>query len=421
MKLDELTPWLFSRTTGGIRWGLERVEEILADAGNPHRLFHSVLIAGTNGKGSVAALCDSVLREADVGRVGLYTSPHLVSFAERIRVDGRPIDDDALLDAAERLRPTIESTGASFFEATTAIAFLAMAEAGVEVAVVEVGLGGRLDATNVLVPVATAITNIARDHTDYLGEELAGIAREKAGIFREGVPAISGVEQPDLKAVIRSEADRVGAILYEVNAEGARSEAGFHTSAWGDLALDLPLKGLHQHKNAAVALELLGRLPDELRPAAEAVIKGIAKARWPGRLQQAEIRGTTWLFDVAHNVAGARSLADALRELDLPEPRVAVIGILADKDWRGMIPAVMGKVSAGILTIPDSAPEGRKWNPEDAAREVAASISAPLRVVPDLGAALSRAETMAPHGTVIVTGSVHTVGDAMAVLGVAPI
>src|SRR5690606_5675739 len=191
MTLDELTPWLFARTSGGIRWGLERTEELLAGVGDPHRHFRSVLIGGTNGKGSVAALCDSVLREAAGGRIGLYTSPHLVSFSERIRVDGVPVADDVLAAAAARLRASIERTGASFFEATTAMALLAFADAGVEMAVVEVGLGGRLDATNLLTPLVTAVTNVARDHEEYLGDDLAGIAREKGGIFKEGVPALT--------------------------------------------------------------------------------------------------------------------------------------------------------------------------------------------------------------------------------------
>src|SRR5688572_20613163 len=217
MTLEELTPWLFSRTAGGIKWGLDTTRELLAGVDDPHRHFHSIHIGGTNGKGSVASLTDAALRAAGGGRVGLYTSPHLVSFAERIRIDGTPAAGESIARAAERLRPAIERTGATFFEATTAIAFLCFAEAGVDVAVVEVGLGGRLDATNVVEPVATAITNVALDHTDMLGDSLGEIAGEKAGIFKPGVVAITAERGGEALAVLRERALAVGAPFHSVD------------------------------------------------------------------------------------------------------------------------------------------------------------------------------------------------------------
>src|ERR1700741_4406771 len=193
MKADEAGAWLFARPAGGIRWGLERTQELLAGVGDPHRRFRTIHVAGTNGKGSASALCDAALRAAHPGlTVGLYTSPHLVSFAERIRIGGRPAERELLLTCEARLREAIERSGATFFEATTAIAFLCFAEAGVDVAVVEVGLGGRVDATNVVAPDAVAVTNIARDHVEYLGDSLEEIAAEKAGTFKPGVPAVTG-------------------------------------------------------------------------------------------------------------------------------------------------------------------------------------------------------------------------------------
>ncbi|CAN5801132.1 folylpolyglutamate synthase/dihydrofolate synthase family protein [soil metagenome] len=426
MSLEDLASWLFARTSGGIRWGLERTEELLAGVGDPHRRFHSLLIGGTNGKGSVAALCESALRaDAPQGRrIGLYTSPHLISFAERIRIDGRPAPDGRLLAAAERLRPAIERTGATFFEATTAIAFLCLAEADVEVAVVEVGLGGRLDATNVLSPLVTAVTNVALDHTEYLGDSLAQIAAEKAGIFRAGVPALTGEEEPEVLAVLRERAAAVGAPLrtldelvrterVDTGAEG--TAVAFASDHWGRRSLRAPLPGEHQARNALLALELLGLLPAELRPEWESVARGFAEVRWPGRLQVERIRGTTWLFDVAHNPAGVAVLANALGALELPRPLVLVAGILADKAWAKMLPPLLARADAAIFTIPPSAPPDRRWDPEMAARSL--SPTGAVRVIPDLAAALSRATTLAPHGTVLVTGSVHTVGDAMRELG----
>ena len=430
MTLEELTPWLFSRTTRGIRWGLERTERLLAGVGDPHRLFDSLLVGGTNGKGSVAALCDAGLRVRPGGRrVGLYTSPHLVSFSERIRIDGRPVEEGLLVEAAERLRPGIEETGASFFEATTAIAFLCFAEAGADFVVAEVGLGGRLDATNVLSPRASAVTNVALDHTEYLGDDLAGIAREKAGIFPPGAPALTAERDPALLRVLEDCAAAAGARFLAldalVEAEGVEVGVGgtaveLRSRRWGERRLRVPLAGPHQARNALLAAELLGLLPEEHRPTWDDVERGFAAVRWPGRMQVERVGSTTWLLDVAHNPAGVAALAATLDRLELPPPRVLVAAILADKDWREMLPPLLERVDAAILTTAPSAPDGRRWEPDAAARWLGGQGGVAPRVIPDLPAALRRAATLAPHGTVLVTGSFHTVGDAMRELGIAP-
>lgn len=422
MRPDDPAAWLFARTSGGIRWGLERTEELLAGVGDPHRRFRALHIGGTNGKGSVSALCESALRAAHPGlTIGLYTSPHLVSFAERIRIGGRPVDAALFARAEARLRPAIERTGATFFEATTALAFLCFAEAGVDVAVVEVGLGGRLDSTNVLAPLATAVTNVARDHVEYLGDSLEQIAREKAGIFKPGVPVVVG--EPDGAAldVLRNRAAEVGAPLVvldavariadvEVSLEGTvfRLDSG----RWGSRSLRIPLVGAHQARNAALAAELLGVLPDDVRPSWRAIEAGFADVRWAGRMQVVRRRGATWIFDVAHNPAGVAALVETLDGLDLPRPLVLLTAILSDKEWDGMLPPLLARADAAILTVAPTAPESRRWDPEHVANAIDASI--PVRVILDLSAALMRAETMAPYGTILVTGSVHTVGDALA-------
>lgn len=421
--------WLFGRATGGIRWGLERTLELLAGVDDPHRRFRALHVAGTNGKGSVAALCDAALRAADPGRtVGLYTSPHLVSFPERIRIGGRPVERDLLLACEARLRPAIERTGATFFEATTAIGFLCFAEAGVEVAVVEVGLGGRLDSTNVLEPDACAVTNVARDHTEYLGDSLREIAGEKAGIFKPGVPAVVGERETAPLGVLRARAREVGSPLtvldeaarieeVRVSLEGTRFR--LDSTRWGSRALHLPLVGAHQARNAAVAAELLGVLPDGLRPEWEAIEAGFVGVRWPGRLQVERVRGTTWVLDVAHNAAGVAALAAALDALDLPRPVVLVTAILKDKDWAEMLPPLLARADAAVLTVAPSSPPERRWEPAGAAEQAGVFSGVPLRIIPDFSAALQRAETLAPHGTVLVTGSVHTVGDALEAMEIA--
>ncbi|MBW3571925.1 MAG: bifunctional folylpolyglutamate synthase/dihydrofolate synthase [Gemmatimonadetes bacterium] len=427
MKSDDPAAWLFARTSGGIRWGLERTEELLAGVDHPHRRFRALHVGGTNGKGPVSALCESALRAAQPGRtVGLYTSPHLVSFAERIRVGGRPVDAALLATAMERLRPAIERTEATFFEAATALAFLCFAEAGVDLAVVEVGLGGRLDSTNVVAPLATAVTNVARDHVEYLGDSLEGIAWEKAGIFKPGVPAVVGESAPGLVDVLRSRAEEVGAPVVEldrvarvadvdVSLEGTRFR--LDSQRWGSREVRMPLVGAHQARNAALAAELLGALPDDARPSWEAVEAGFAGVRWAGRMQVLRQRGGTWIFDVAHNPAGVAALVQTLDALDLPRPVVLVAAILADKEWDEMLPPLLARADAAVLTLAPTAPESRRWDPAHVADSIDTKI--PVRVIPELASALMRAETMAPYGTILVTGSVHTVGDALAEMGIA--
>jgi dihydrofolate synthase/folylpolyglutamate synthase len=429
MTEQEPGAWLFARPTGGIRWGLERTQELLAGVDDPHRRFRSLHVGGTNGKGSVSALCDAALRAADPSRtIGLYTSPHLVSFDERIRINGRPVDRELLLACEARLRPVIERTGATFFEATTAIAFLCFAEAGVDYSVVEVGLGGRLDSTNVITPEACAITNVARDHTEYLGESLEEIAFEKAGILKPGVPAVTAETAEGPLGVIRRRAQEVGAPLAEIGAgavldvsvglEGTVFELD-ESPRWGSREVHTSLVGEHQARNAAVAAELLGLLPRDLRPSWEAIERGFAEVRWAGRLQVERVRGTTWVLDVAHNPAGVASLAASLDRLRLPKPVVLVTAILNDKAWDEMLPPLLARCDAAVLTVAPSSPESRRWDPAGAEARIGASSAVPVRIIPDFAAAIQRAETMAPHGTVLVTGSVHTVGDALAELGIA--
>lgn len=429
MTSNRVPDWLPGYGAGGIRWGLERTEELLAGVGNPDRLFHSIHIGGTNGKGSVAALCDAALRTSGHLRIGLYTSPHLVSFAERIRIDGKPISPEALEHAAERLRPLVECIGASFFEATTALAFLCFADAGIDLAVVEVGLGGRLDATNVISPVAVAITNVALDHTEYLGTTLPQIAGEKAGILKPGVRGVTAERDPEILALLRSRAAEVGAPFAAledlatpigVTAGAVGTTVHFRSKRWGEGSLQTLLRGEHQARNILLAAELLGQLPEELQPSRESMERGFASARWPGRLQVERLRGTTWVFDVAHNPAGAAALVSTLDRLQLPQPVILVMAVLADKAWAEMLNVLLSGVDASILSLAPSSPPDRRWNPDVAAQHVATLTGRRPRVIPELADALERAATLAPHGTVLVTGSFHTVGDAMQYLGISP-
>ncbi len=420
----ELIGELFPRLSGGVRWGLERTERLLAAVGDPHRRFRAIHVGGTNGKGSVSATLASALTAAG-RRVGLYTSPHLCTFRERIQVAGVPVSESMLVDAARRLWPVIEREGASFFEATTALAFLIFAEAGVETAVVEVGLGGRLDATNVVDPDVVVVTNVAIDHVDFLGDTLESIAVEKAGIIKAGAPVVTGERIPAVVEILRQRAEAVGAAFYQcaatsvdgvaVSATGTRFR--LHSEIWGELALRTPLIGEHQAWNTALAVRALELLPSALRPGREAVVRGISGVHWPGRLQWEQVHGRNWIFDVAHNPSGVVALVGSLSELPIPRPTVAVVGILGDKDWSAMLPPLLESADYLILTTPPSAPSGRAWDPERALASLPADRA---RVVRGFAEALETARVMAADGTVLVTGSFHTVGDALALLGLAP-
>ncbi len=357
-------------------------------------------VGGTNGKGSTAAFLAAMLREEGL-RVGLYTSPHLVSFTERVQVDGVPVAEAAVAAWTARLEERAERLDASFFEITTAIAFADFAARGVDIAVVEVGLGGRLDSTNVIVPLACGVTRIALEHTEYLGNDLAGIAREKAAIAKPGVPFLTTETDPVLLAAMREVVEAVNGPQSTVH--GRLSTVDPRLAAGRDLGL----KGPHQVANASLAVALAAALPPPFHPGAEAVAKGLRSARIPGRFER---RGP-WLFDVAHNPDGVRALAAALRAEPPARPLVAVVAVLKDKAWPEMLELLGPVVDELVLTRSPSAPAERAWD----LGEVAAWCRArglDARIEPGFEAALETARS--PGGSVLVTGSFHTVGDAMA-------
>ncbi len=395
--------YLFPRITQ-IKFGLATTHRLLETVGTPQRQFASIHIGGTNGKGSVATLVAAALHQSG-RRVGLYTSPHLVSFRERIRVDGVPISRAAVTAWTDALRPTIEATGATFFEATTAIAFADFAARGVDVAVIEVGLGGRLDSTNVITPLVSAVTHIALDHQKYLGDTVEQIAAEKAAIAKPGVPFVIGEADPRLAAVLRDAGERhVGAAAYRpIPVSPDRRWTG-----------PLGLAGPHQQRNAAVAAAVLDALPPAMRPSDDCRAAGFARARLAGRLDR---RGR-WLYDVAHNPDGVRTLIAALEAAPPPGPIHALVSILGDKPWPEMLVLLDRVVDVGILTVAPTAAE-RGWKPAWLAEWLASADRPPARgewhLIPDFEAALRRVE--ADAGTVLVTGSFHTVGDVMATRG----
>ena len=398
--------FLFPRTTT-IKFGLDTTRHLLEVLGNPHHQFEAIHVGGTNGKGSVATLVGAALRHHGV-RVGLYTSPHLVSFRERIRVDGVPISREAVVAWTEALRPAIEETGATFFEATTAMAFADFAARGVEVAVVEVGLGGRLDSTNVITPLVSAVTHIALDHQEYLGGAREESAREMAGIGKPGVFPVIGERDPALARLLAEAAAGDGPSPLAPRASPVVLPP---EEEYGQ---PLGLLGPHQRRNAAVAARILAALPGPLQPGPATVAEAFAATRIAGRLDR---RGR-WLYDVAHNPDGMRTLTTAIRHLGPPRPIHALVSILGDKEWPAMLVELDGAIDEGVLTVAPTA-AGRGWDLGWLERWLAEPDRPPARarwhLVPDFGEALAQVERGA--GTVLVTGSFHTVGDVLRARG----
>jgi dihydrofolate synthase/folylpolyglutamate synthase len=399
---------LFALEQFGIKFGLDNIRALLARLDHPERAFQSIHVAGTNGKGSVTAMVDAALRAAGY-RAGRYTSPHLIDLSERFVIDGQPVAPEPLkdavatvLDAAAALqREGVLEAPPTFFEATTATAFELFRRAHVQVAVLEVGLGGRLDATNVVTPLVCAITSIAFDHEAYLGSTLREIAMEKAGIVKPGVPVVVGELDVEAMAAVEGVARERGAPLIR------SSPADVAFSAIG-------LPGRHQVANAAIAVRVLETLGARGFPVdAAAIGSGLASPGWPGRLDRRQLAdGREMLLDAAHNPAGARALASYLREHAM-DGAPLVFGVMRDKDVDGIIGAIAPAVGHMVLTRASSA---RSADPEalaDRVRAIAPTL--PWTVAPSVSRALEEAWRLAPR--IVVAGSIFLLGAVMEEMG----
>ena len=414
--------YLFARTTGAFKFGLERTVALLEHLGNPHRAYPVIHVAGTNGKGSsVATMC--ALLTAGGRRVATYTSPHLIDFRERIVVGMTPIPADDVVAFITTHTPFIEEIGASFFEATTVMAFDYFARARADVAIVEAGLGGRLDSTNVVEPIVAGVTSIGLDHTEYLGSTLDEIAREKAGIFKCGRAAVIGEPEARIRERLAAQARAAGASSVRIVADEVRinrvsvNDAGSTCELeWqgSRSTLHTPLTGRHQLANLAFSLVMLDAAGAPYATSPREAASRLDGVRVPGRFQHVG----PFIFDVAHNAAGAEVLAQTVATVSPPKPITVVLCVLRDKDWRSMMRVLSRVASRFVLTLAPTAPPGRVWNlaeVEAFSREMALTVER----VDDFGLALERARSSA--STVLVTGSFHTVGDAMSLLQVSPL
>lgn len=418
MDQKDALSWLYGRETMGIKLGLGNITRLLGKLGDPHLRFRSVHVAGSNGKGSVSAMTASVLQEAGY-TTGLYTSPHLVDFRERMRVNGKEVPEHELLRLVEEIRGIAESTTSpeerlTFFELTTGIAFAYFADSGVEEAVVEVGMGGRLDATNVITPDCCAITRIGLEHTRYLGSTLRAIAGEKAGIIKPGVPVVTIDQEEEVMGVFRRMAAERSAPLkvvgHDVSFETVSSTLDgtvVHVDEI-DATVRVPLIGRYQASNCAVAcgviVELMKRgtyVPDE------AIVNGLAKVRWPGRMEVVS-RTPSIMFDVTHTPDGAREVASEIRRL-IGDRIILVMGVLDDKDIAGIAAHFGPLARVAVATAPITPRAFPSGVVAEALRRHCPTVEERPRVADALDRAL---ELASPEDTILVTGSLYTIGEA---------
>ncbi len=413
--------YVFSLEQFGIKLGLENIRTLCAALGNPHRAFQTLIVAGTNGKGSVSAMVDRALCAAG-HRSARYTSPHLFRIEERFAIAGQDIGPDALEAAADRVVHAIGRLLAcgglaappTFFEATTAIGFEAFRAARATIAVLEVGLGGRLDATNIAEPLAVAITSVDRDHEQQLGYTLAEIAFEKAGVIKEKTPAVIGpVASEAREAIARVAAERSAPLIDAlegvgriVSGDGGTLSVELATPSRRYPRVALALPGRHQVTNAIVAVRLLEAIEERgVEVGVDAIVQGLASVRWPGRLEWIDVETGRLLLDAAHNPAGAQSLAAYLAEAGPAMP--LVFGAVKGKDVRGMLEVLLPRVSRVIAT---EAPTPRAQQAEDIAaaiRSLAPAIE--VTVQPDPLAAARAA--LADSGSATVAGSIFLIGE----------
>jgi dihydrofolate synthase/folylpolyglutamate synthase len=420
-RLDDWLVWQQQLHPAAIELGLERVGRVLARTGWRRPDVPVVTVGGTNGKGSTVALLDALLRAAG-HRVGTFTSPHLVDYRERIRLDGVKAGAAALVAAFERIADALGPDTLTYFEFNTLAALLLFERADLDALVLEVGLGGRLDAVNVVDADVAIVASVGLDHMDYLGPDEESIGREKAGIFRAGRPAIYGSRDPPHS--VRAEAARIGAELF-VRGERFDGRLRDHGDRW-DFVVDgaivqhaLPrpaLTGRVQVGNAATALLALMQLADRLPLNSAAVERGLHDVVLPGRFQRvSDARAFEWVLDVAHNPAAARALADNLRDTPVPGRTLAVCGMLGDKDVAGVVATLRPLVDAWYAATP----EGPRAIEARGLSERARGAGIEMRVGGDVASAMQLAAADARAGDrVVVFGSFHTVGPALVALGV---
>ena len=406
----EAVTWLYSLAPRGIRLELNRIKKASKMLGSPERQLKFVHVAGTNGKGSTSALLERCLRRAGY-RTGLFTSPHLHRFVERIRINGRPIGERELVRRVRQMRALLAKPNApslTFFEVSTLIALETFRDAGCDIVVLEVGLGGRLDSTNIVQPEVSVITNIGFDHMAYLGTTIAEIAAEKAGIIKSRRPLVTGARDPDAARVIakiaRARHAKIARIDHEINVEPAANDRFAVTVGKARVdGLRTQLEGAHQRDNTALAIAALLVLRDRGFKISDAAIRdGIARTTWAGRLERVAGKPEL-LFDAAHNEDGCRVLANYLAKRDRSQKRVLLFAAMSDKNVEAMLQILSPEIDEFIFTRPDTE------RAVGASRYAQLGFGSFVEHVPDaIRIAKSRAKK---GGILIVAGSIYLLGE----------
>ncbi|AEB08893.1 bifunctional folylpolyglutamate synthase/dihydrofolate synthase [Desulfobacca acetoxidans] len=412
--LSTALKWVYDLQKFGIKFGLSSTTRLLTGLNNPQEKCRYIHIAGTNGKGSVAAMLSAIFTQAGY-RIGFYSSPHLISFHERFRLQDQDITDDEVLELINQVRQVVQDIELpTFFEFVTAMAFLYYSQKAADPVILETGMGGRLDATNIIQPLLTIITNIAMDHREFLGNDLRAIAAEKAGIIKPGVPVVTYVSQASARLPIQAASGVLKSPLYYGGSDfqvkgqgnGRFRYQGRHLTLSG---LQTNLVGRHQYRNAAVALAAVELLQEQgFHLPEESIRQGLQQVRWPGRLEVVSTRPQI-ILDGAHNPAAATTLMQALKHDLIYRRLILVLGIMADKDIRGILRRLLPLAQVVIFSRPRYE---RAATPEKL-KSLAANAPRETYVIDDLAAAIAQARRLADQDDlIVVTGSLFTIGEA---------
>ncbi|MFA4829825.1 MAG: folylpolyglutamate synthase/dihydrofolate synthase family protein [Thermodesulfovibrionales bacterium] len=432
MSYSDTINYLYSLQKYGIKLGLDNTVKLLSCFNNPQASFKSVHIAGTNGKGSTSAMIASILQSAGF-KVGLFTSPHLVSFTERIRVNNEEISESEVVSLADEIRDAvsqIKDFSPTFFEVVTVMGFLYFKRKNVDWAVIETGMGGRLDATNVLAPEVSVITSISYDHKDFLGETISAIAEEKAGIIKNRIPVVTSEQEPAVMDIIKKKADEKGSglFVYGKDFSVTTKEEDINGSIFdyrGDMeleGLEIFLAGRHQILNAALAVKASEVLIKKSAPLASVLTAGVIKSgientEWPGRLEFISDNPPI-LIDGAHNPSASFVLADALRNnfLSTYKRIILIMGIMADKDIKGIMAPLLPLASEIIFAAPAYE---RAASPERLAECAASMGFTNIRIARTMedAIAISSALSSQLSALIVITGSFYTIGEAKEAFG----
>jgi dihydrofolate synthase/folylpolyglutamate synthase len=410
----EAVQYLYGLQKYGIKFGLSKTSNLLKAFGNPHRGQKYIHIGGSNGKGSVAAMVESVLMKSGL-KVGFYSSPHLVRFTERFRINGQEmVPEKAAAIAGELIKIIKPAYPPTFFELTTAMALIHFARENVDIAIMEVGMGGRLDATNVIRPVVSVITNISLEHQFFLGSHLMDIGKEKGGIIKRGVDLVTAATQPLIISLFESMCEAKKASLWRVGRDVRYRSNGSRFSYYGlkrtFKGLELGLKGKFQHRNAALSLAVIEILERKgLEFSSDDMEEGLKETRWPGRMHVVS-QAPLIMLDGAHNPQAIRELARSIGNDFRYRRLILVIGVMEDKD--------VGKILKGILPIANyvfyTRPEYYRSASPERLMKAGSTMRRPGEIAPGIPVALDMAREMAgPTDMILVTGSLFTVGEAM--------